>query len=58
MQGTLIDIEPKNLLDAVRNECKNCKLLRKIDAIEGEVCCSKKMNRILIVRMLWLDEST
>lgn len=56
-RATLIDIHPTKLEDAMRNQCKNCKLLRKIHSKEGEICCQIKMERILLLRMLWIDES-
>jgi len=58
IEANLIDIQPRDLSEAIRNQCKNCKLLRKVNAPEGEVCCQLKMERILIARFLWMDEST
>lgn len=38
-RGVLVDIGPRKLEDALRNQCRNCKGLRRVNAKEGEVCC-------------------
>jgi len=57
LRATLIDIRPKSLFQCLRNECRTCGLLRKLDAIEGETCCQRKMEKTMLLRLVWQDQS-
>jgi len=57
LRATLIDIRPKSLAQSLRNECKTCHVLRKLDAPEGETCCQRKMEKTMLLRLLWQDQS-
>jgi len=57
LRATLIDIRPKSLQQSLRNECKQCRNLRKLDAPEGETCCQRRMEKTIILRLLWQDQS-
>ena len=54
---TLVDIKPKPLIQSLRNECKTCRLVRRLDAPEGETCCQRKMEKTMLLRLLWQDQS-
>jgi len=57
IRATLIDIRPKSLFQCLRNECRTCGLLRKLDAVEGETCCQRKMDKTMLLRLVWQDQS-
>jgi len=57
LKGQMYKLSPKRLIDAVRLECGICRGLRKLDSIDGSICCQKEMKKIFFMKILWKDNT-